>query len=124
MIAAGKYYLPQELARNAPECGPFQPGELREACRWAGEGLGRQDASRGEFRVAAEMVPLWRELDLLAWEAPYVLRAARLEHLSGFGEVLICGSLDTETASRAATARRCERWPERLHAPRDTDCGG
>src|SRR5215212_3727963 len=39
---AGRYTLPQELARRAPE-KRFAPDELRGACRAAGEGLGRED---------------------------------------------------------------------------------
>lgn len=118
MTAAGQYYLPQELARHASDRGPFSPGELREVCHRAGEGLGREDAARAEFRVAAQMVSLWQDLDLPAWEAPYVLRAARLGYLSGFGGALVRGGLDEETASRAASARWGERWPERLEALR------
>lgn len=64
------------------------------------------------------MVSLWQGLDLPAREAPYVLRSARLGYLSGFGEALVCGSLDRETASRAASSRWGERWPERLEALR------
>lgn len=118
MTAAGEYHLPQELARHAPERGPFTPKELREPCRLAGKGLGREDAARGEFRAAAQMVSLWRGLDLPAWEAPYVLRAARLGYLSGFDEALVSGSLNQQTTLRAATARWGERWDERLEALR------
>lgn len=118
MTATGEYYLPQELARHASDRGPFSSEELREVCRRAGEGLGREDAARAEFRAAAEMVSLWRGLDLPAWEAPYALRAARLGYLSGFGEALVRGGLDEEMASRAASARWGERWPERLEALR------
>jgi len=64
------------------------------------------------------MVSLWKGLDLPAWEAPYVLRAARLGYLSGFGEALVRGGLDEDTASRAAAARWGERGPERLDALR------
>lgn len=119
MTAAGKYHLPGDLARHAPERGPFDPESLREVCRRAGEGLGREDAARGEFRRAARMISLWRGLDLPAWEAPYALRAARLGYLSGFSEALLSDSLDEETVRRAASARWGERWPERLQALRD-----
>ncbi len=67
MTATGHYYLPQELACHAFSSEPFLPGELRQVCHQAGEGLGREDAVRGQFRAAAEMVSLWRGLDLLAW---------------------------------------------------------
>lgn len=121
MTAADEYHLPRELARHAPERGPLRPDRLREVCRRAGEGLGREDAARSEFRQAAEMVSLWRGLDLPAWEAPYVLRDARLGYLSGFSGALVRGGLGEETVSRAASARWGERWPERLRALRDRE---
>lgn len=124
MTAAGKYYLPHELARHAPERDSFTPEELREVCRRAGEGLGYEDAGRGAFRSAAEMVSLWQDLDLPAWEAPYVLRVARLGYLSGFGEALASGDLDEQRARDAASARWGARWPERLQALRDRESGG
>jgi hypothetical protein len=110
--------LPESLARHAPVSGPYQPSELNEICRKAGEGLGREDAALGEFRSAAQMIALWRDLDLPAWKAPYALRAARLGYLAGFGEALVSSGLDEETASRAASARWGERWQERLEALR------
>jgi hypothetical protein len=78
----------------------------------------------GEFRSAAEMVSLWQGLDLPAWEAPYALRAARLGYLSGFGETLVQGGLDEETASRAAAARWGERGQQRLEALRTRESTG
>lgn len=119
MSAAGEYHLPRDLARHLPERGPFQPGELRDVCWRAGEGLGKESASRGEFYQAAGMISLWRGLDLPAWEAPYALRDARLGYLSGFSEVLVSGNLDETTASRAASARWGNRGPERLQALRE-----
>lgn len=121
MTATGHYYLPRELARHASSSEPFLPGELRQACNQAGEGLGREDVTRGQFRAAAEMVSLWKGLDLPAWEAPYALRAVRLGYLSGFGAMLIHGGLDRETVSRASSARWGDRWTERLQALRDRE---
>jgi hypothetical protein len=118
LSARGHYELPETLARHAPVSGPYQPEELQEVCRLAGEGLGGEDAALGEFRSAAEMVSLWQGLDLPAWKAPYALRAVRLGYLSGFGEMLVRGGLHEETASRAAAARWGERWQERLEALR------
>lgn len=70
------------------------------------------------------MVSLWRGLDLPAWEAPYVLRAARLGYLSGFSEALVYGALDEQIVRGAAALRWGERWPERLKALRDREAGG
>ncbi len=123
MTASDEYHLPQELARHAPGRAPFRPEELRDVCRRAGEGLGKDDASRSEFRQAAEMVSLWRGLDLPAWEAPYTLRAARLGYLSGFSEALVSGGLHEETAREAASARWGERGPGRLRALRERQGG-
>lgn len=119
MSARGHYELPDTLARHASDSGPYRSGELQEVCRMAGEGLGGGDAALGEFRSAADMISLWRGLDLPAWEAPYALRAARLGYLSGFGEALLRGGLDEETASRAAAARWGKRGQERLEALRN-----
>lgn len=124
MSARGHYELPETLSRHAPASGPYQPDELQEVCRLAGEGLGREDAMLGEFRSAAEMVSLWQGLDLPAWEAPYALRAARLGYLSGFGETLVRSGLDEETASRAAAARWGERGQQRLEALRTRESTG
>ena len=77
------YQIPDELVRHAPGL-EFAPGDLRAVCRKAGEGLGREDAAEARFRSAAAMVALWRGLDLPAWEAPYVLRDARLGYLNGY----------------------------------------
>jgi hypothetical protein len=123
LSARGYYELPGTLARHVPASGPYQPGELREVCRPAGDGLGREDAALGEFRSAADMVSLWQGLDLPAWEAPYTLRAARLGYLSGFGAALTGGSLNEETAREAASARWGERGPERLRALRERQGG-
>ncbi|MBA2441097.1 MAG: hypothetical protein H0V53_01635 [Rubrobacter sp.] len=113
-----RYPLPPELDRHAPGRG-FAPEELREACREAGEGLGREDAGEARFRPAAEMVALWRGLDLPAWEAPYALRAARLGYISGYGAALLSGALSEDTAARAAEARWGGEWPRRLAALRE-----
>ncbi len=117
MVARGTYPLPEELARHAPE-GRFAPGELRGACHEAGEKLGREDARKARFRAAAEMVEMWRGLDLPAWEAPYVLRDARLGYLNGYERALVCGGLSEERIGRAAEARWGARWRERLGAAR------
>jgi hypothetical protein len=120
----GHYELPETLARHAPAGGPYTPDELGEVCRRGGEGLGKADAALGEFRSAAEMVSLWKGLDLPAWKAPYALRAARLGYLSGFGETLVRGDLDEDTASRAAAARWGKRGQERLDALRKRESTG
>ena len=114
----GGYPLPQELARHVRD-GGFAPGELRKVCRSAGEGLGREDAGEARFRSAAEMVEMWRGLDLPAWEAPYVLRDARLGYLNGYEETLISGELAEEQTTRAAESRWGEGWQERLAAARE-----
>jgi hypothetical protein len=124
LSARGHYELPETLSRHAPARGQYQPGELQEVCRLAGEGLGSEDAALGEFRSAAEMISLWRDLDLPAWEAPYALRAARLGYLSGFGETLVRSGLDEDTASQAAAARWGERGQERLEDLRKRESAG
>ena len=118
MDEQGGYPLPEELARHARE-GGFAPGELREVCRSAGEGLGREDAADARFRPAAEMVEMWRGLDLPAWVAPYALRDARLGYRRGYGEALVSGELSRERAERAARARWGEGWWEKLKAARE-----
>lgn len=119
--AAGEYPLPAALGRHAfgGTGGGFKPDELRSACRKAGAGLGREDAGRGVFRAAAEMVALWRGLDLPAWEAPYVLRDARLGYLNGYEAALVSGDLPEERIARAAEARWGERWRMKLEAARE-----
>ena len=107
------YRLPEELARHAPK-GRFAPDELRGACRRAGEGLGDEDARAARFRSAAEMVGLWRGLDLPAWVAPYALRDARLGYIEGYARVLLCGELSEGQTARAAEARWGGDWRERL----------
>ncbi len=116
--AGGTYSLPEELARHAPK-ELFAPGELRGACRGAGERLGWEDAKRARFRTAAEMVEMWRGLDLPAWEAPYVLRDARLGYLNGYERALVSGELPEERLDHAAESRWGERWRERLRAARE-----
>jgi hypothetical protein len=118
----GEYTLPGELARHAPE-ETFSPDELRRACREAGEGLGREDAGEARFRAAAEMVEMWRGLDLPAWVAPYALRDARLGYLNGYERTLLSGELSEEQIVRAAEARWGERWQERLAAARNRAAG-
>ena len=112
------YPLPRELIRHASG-DSFAPDELREACRSAGEGLGREDAREARFRSAAEMVEMWRGLDLPAWVAPYVLRDARLGYLAGYGEALVFGRLPEEQAEEAARARWGDGWREKLAAARE-----
>ena len=113
-----RYPLPGELARHAPERG-FSPDELRGACREAAEKLGRQDAAEARFRPASEMVALWRGLDLPAWEAPYVLREARLGYLNGYEQALVSGELYENHTELAAGARWGENWRRRLEAVRE-----
>lgn len=116
----GRYPLPRELARHARDAA-FNPDELRRACCAAGEGLGREDAGESRFRSAAEMVEMWRGLDLPAWVAPYVLRDARLGYLAGYAETLVSGGLTEEQVEEAARARWGEGWQERLAAARKKD---
>ncbi len=111
------YRLPDELARHAPG-EYFIPEELRDACREAGEGLGGEDAVEARFRPASEMVALWRGLDLPAWEAPYVLRDARLGYINGYERALVSGELPRDTEARAAEARWGAEWRKRLEAAR------
>lgn len=111
------YPLPRELTRYV-RGRSFTPGELREACRTAGEGLGRADAGEARFRSAAGMVEMWRGLDLPAWIAPYALRDARLGYLAGYGEALVSGELAEERVGAAAEARWGESWREKLAAAR------
>ena len=117
-VTGGMYSLPEGLARHAPG-ERFAPGELREACRGAGEGLGLEDAREPRFRTAAQMVAMWRGLDLPAWEAPYVLRDARLGYLHGYEEALTSGEMSERQTARAAESRWGERWPEKLEAARE-----
>ena len=114
----GGYPLPEELARHDPG-GVFAPDELRGACREAGEGLGREDAGEATFRTAAEMVAMWRGLDLPAWVAPYALRDARLGYLRGYEKALVSGDLTEARMERAARARWGEGWREKLEAARE-----
>ena len=118
MDEQGAYPLPEELARHARR-DAFAPDELRAACRAAGEGLGREDAGEARFRPAAEMVEMWRGLDLPAWVAPYVLRDARLGYLNGYEKALVSGELPEEQTRRAARARWDERWREKLRTARE-----
>ena len=113
----GTYSLPEGLARHAPR-ERFAPGELREACREAGEELGWEDAREPRFRTAAQMVAMWRGLDLPAWEAPYVLRDARLGYLQGYEKALTSGEISEQHTGRAAESRWGERWREKLEAAR------
>jgi hypothetical protein len=122
LIPHGEYSLPEELARYAPK-KRFAPDELRRACREAGEGLGREDAREARFRTAAEMVALWRGLDLPAWEAPYVLRDARLGYLNGYEEALVSGELSEKQTTCAAESRWGQGWRERLRTARERATG-
>lgn len=111
------YPLPEDLARHAPG-ERFAPGELRAACRSAGEGLGAEDARTGRFRSAAEMVELWRGLDLPAWISPYALRDARLGYLNGYDRTLVSAEPSRDETIRAARARWGKRWEQKLQAAR------
>ncbi len=62
---------------------------------------------------------MWRGLDLPAWEAPYVLRDARLGYLNGYQRAVVSGGLSEEQLGRAAEARWGGRWRERLGAARE-----
>ena len=53
-------------------------------------------------------------LDLPAWEAPYVLRDARLGYLNGYESAVISGDMSEQQISYAAEARWGERWREKL----------
>jgi hypothetical protein len=114
----GTYSLPEELARHAPREW-FAPNELRGFCREVGEDLGWEDAKEARFRTAAQMVEMWRGLDLPAWEAPYVLRDARLGYLNGYEMALISGKMSEQQIRHAAEARWGERWREKLRAARE-----
>ena len=119
----GGYPLPRELARHVSG-GPFVPDELREACREAGEGLGSADAREARFRSAAEMVEMWRGLDLPAWIAPYALRDARLGYLAGYGGTLVSGELAEERERAAAEVRWGRAWSEKLAKARERKAEG
>jgi hypothetical protein len=114
----GTYSLPEELVRHAPS-RRFAPDELRRACHSAGEELGRADAKEARFRTAAQMVGMWRGLDLPAWEAPYVLRDARLGYLNGYESALISSDMSEQQIGNAAEARWGERWRQKLKAARE-----
>ena len=118
-----KYSLPRELVRHA-SVDSFAPDALRAACRSAGEGLGREDAREVRFRSAAEMVEMWRGLDLPAWVAPYALRDARLGYLAGYGEALVSGGLPEGWVEEAARARWDDNWREKLAAARERSASG
>ncbi len=85
--------------------------------------MGRADARETRFRTAAEMVEMWRGLDLPAWKAPYVLRDTRLGYLTGYGEALVSGELAAERVEAAAEARWGEGWRLKLEAAREREAG-
>ena len=60
LVAPGTYSRPKELARHAPR-KRFAPDELRGACHEAGEELGWEDASKGRFRMAAQITAVPEE---------------------------------------------------------------
>ena len=122
LVVRGTYSLPEELADHAPK-ERFAPGELRRACHEAGEKLGREDARRARFRAAAERVEMWRGLDLSAWEAPYVLRDARLGYLRGYEKAIVSEEFSEERTARAAESRWGEGWPEKLASARERAAG-
>ena len=109
--------MPRDLVRHAPK-ERFFPDELRAACRTAGEGLGAEDAREARFRSAAEMVELWRGLDLPAWVSPYALRDARLGYLNGYDRTITSEEFSQGETIRAARARWGERWERKLEAAR------
>jgi hypothetical protein len=117
-LSRGTYSLPEELVQHAPG-ERYAPDELRGACHKAGEELGWEDAKRARFRTAAQMVEMWRGLDLPAWEAPYILRDARLGYLNGYESALTSGDISEQQISQAAESRWGERWRERLRAARE-----
>jgi hypothetical protein len=117
LVARNRYSLPEELSRHVRK-GRFAPDELRGACRAAGEELGREDAGEAKFRTAAEMVGMWRGLDLPAWVAPYALRDARLGYLNGYESALASGEFSEERSARAARSRWGDEWRKRLEAAR------
>jgi hypothetical protein len=119
LVARGTYSLPEELARHASGRRYLAPEELRGACREAGVQLGWEDAGKARFRTAAQMVEMWRGLDLPAWQAPYVLRDARLGYLNGYEGALISGVMSEQQRRNAAESRWGERWRERLRAARE-----
>ena len=82
---------------------------------WATRDL---SAAEARFRSAAEMVALWRGLDLPAWKAPYVLRDARLGYINGYERALVSGGLSLEKMAHAAEARWGKDWRKRLDAVR------
>ena len=110
-----EYVLPQALARYVRR-QRFAPEELRKACRMAGEGLGHADACEARFRSAAEMVALWKGLNLPAWVAPYALRDARIGYLNGYEEELLYGELPEMRVQEAAKARWGDSWRRKLKA--------
>ncbi len=112
-----RYPLPRELTRHVRKRS-FTPDELRGACRGAGVDLGRADAREARFRSAAEMISLWKGLDLPAWVAPYALRDARLGYLAGYEEALVSGQLPEDAVNAAAEARWGEGWQKKLAAAR------
>ena len=114
------YLLPRELAHHLQR-DSFAPDKLRGACRTAGEGLGRADASEARFRSAAEMVEMWQGLDLPGAYAPYALRDARLGYLAGYGAALVSGELTEEQVREAAEARWGEDWRVKLAAARQRE---
>ncbi|HSK82082.1 MAG TPA: hypothetical protein VK902_01575 [Rubrobacter sp.] len=118
MVARGTYSLPEDLARHALR-ERFAPHELRGACREAGEALGWEDAKKTNFRTASQMVEMWRGLDLPGWEAPYVVRDARLGYLNGYERALISGEMSEQQISNAAESRWGERWQGKLRAARE-----
>lgn len=82
----------------------------------AGKGLGHADACEARFRSAAEMVMLWRGLDLPGWVAPYTLRDARIGYLNGYEGALLYGELSEVRVQEAAKARWGDGWRRKLKA--------
>ena len=86
--------------------------------------MGRGDAREARFRSAAEMVEMWRGLDLPAWVAPYALRDARLGYLAGYGKALASGELAGGQVREAAEARWGDDWRDKLASFREREARG
>ena len=115
----GGYPLPEELARHARE-GGFAPGELREVCRSAGEGLGGRTRRRPG---SARRLRWWRCGGAGPASLGGALRAARRapRYLRGYEIAVVSGELPEERVERAARARWGEGWEEKLEESSATE---
>ena len=107
-----KSWLATSPESGSPPTSFAGPVTRRERSSW-------EDARKANFRTAPQMVEMWRGLDLPAWEAPYVLRAARLGYLNGYERALISGEMSEQQIGYAAESRWGQRWRERLRAARE-----